>query len=163
MDSSEYYYCHWILLCIIYIDRACHVLLRLTHLPLVPHICVRELGSISSDNGLSPVQRQAITWTNADLLSIGLLGANFSEIWIQIQSSSFMKRHMKMSSAKWQPFCPAGDEVFCCTPTTLDHTNNYVITTIMFLINTDAWTKWLPFNCTRTFKKHFDWKFSCLD
>ena len=28
---------------------------------------------------LSHVRRQAITWTNADLLSIGLLKANFSE------------------------------------------------------------------------------------
>ena len=28
--------------------------------------------SIGSDNGLSPVRRQAITWTNAGLLSIGL-------------------------------------------------------------------------------------------
>ena len=25
-----------------------------THLPLVPRICVSEMGSISSDNGLSP-------------------------------------------------------------------------------------------------------------
>ena len=32
----------------------------LTHLPLVPHICVSELVSIGSDNGLSPIQRQAI-------------------------------------------------------------------------------------------------------
>ena len=32
----------------------------LTHLPLVPHICVSKLGSIGSDNGLSPIQRQAI-------------------------------------------------------------------------------------------------------
>ena len=36
--------------------------------------------SIGPGNGLSPVRRQAITWTNADLLSIGLLGTNFSEI-----------------------------------------------------------------------------------
>ena len=36
-----------------------------------------------SRNGLSPVRRQAITWTNADLLSIGPLGTNFSEIRIQ--------------------------------------------------------------------------------
>ena len=32
---------------------------------------------------LSPVRRQAITWTNAGLLSIRLLGAYFSEIWIE--------------------------------------------------------------------------------
>ena len=32
----------------------------LTHLPLVPHICVSELVSIGSDNGLSPVRHKAI-------------------------------------------------------------------------------------------------------
>ena len=41
----------------------------LTHLPLVLHICV----IIDSVTGLSLVWRQAITWTNAGLLSIGLL------------------------------------------------------------------------------------------
>ena len=35
--------------------------------------------SIGSGNCLSPVCRQAITWTNADFLSIGLLGANISK------------------------------------------------------------------------------------
>ena len=35
---------------------------------------------IGSGNGSSPVQRQAITLTNVDLLSIGTLGTNFSEI-----------------------------------------------------------------------------------
>ena len=41
--------------------------------------------SIGSGNGLSPVQCQAITWTNAGLLLIGLLGTNFSEIQIKIK------------------------------------------------------------------------------
>ena len=36
--------------------------------------------NISSGNGLSPVRRQAITWTDAGSLSIGRLGANFIEI-----------------------------------------------------------------------------------
>ena len=40
---------------------------------------------IGSGNGLSPVWHQAITWTNAGLLSIGRLGTNFSEIQIKIQ------------------------------------------------------------------------------
>ena len=31
-------------------------------------------------NGLSPDRRQAITWTSAALLSIELMGTNFSEI-----------------------------------------------------------------------------------
>ena len=37
-------------------------------------------ASIGSGNGFSPVWRQAITWNNADLLSIGSLGINFSDI-----------------------------------------------------------------------------------
>ena len=40
--------------------------------------------SIGSDNGLSPIRRQAIIQTNAGLLSIGPLGTNFSEISTKI-------------------------------------------------------------------------------
>ena len=54
---------------------------------------------ISSGNSLSPVRCQAITRTNADLLSIGLLGTIYNEIWIGILSFSFKKMHLKMSSA----------------------------------------------------------------
>ena len=67
--------------------------------------------SIGSDNGLFPVPRQAIAWTNADLLSVGPLGTNFSEILIKISNFSFMKMHLIMSSGKWRPFCPGGDEL----------------------------------------------------
>ena len=42
--------------------------------------------SIGSDNGLLPAWHQAITWTNAHLLSIGPLEKNFNEIWTKIQS-----------------------------------------------------------------------------
>ena len=60
---------------------------------------------------VQPIRHQAITWTNAHLLSIGPLGTNFSEIWINIQNFSFKKIHLKISSAKWRPFCPLGDEL----------------------------------------------------
>ena len=36
--------------------------------------------NIGSGNGLLPVRHQAITWTNAGLLSIVPLGTNLSEI-----------------------------------------------------------------------------------
>ena len=36
---------------------------------------------------------------------IGHLGTNFSEIIIEIHTFSFTKMHLKMSAAKWQPFC----------------------------------------------------------
>ena len=32
------------------------------------HICIGNLTIIASDNGLSPGRRQAITWTNAEIL-----------------------------------------------------------------------------------------------
>ena len=46
---------------------------------------------IGSDNGLSPGRRQAIIWTNAEILLIGPLGINFSEILIEINRFSFKK------------------------------------------------------------------------
>ena len=49
--------------------------------------------------------RQAIVKTNAGMLLIGNLGTNFGKIVIRIQTYSFKKMHLKMSSAKWHPFC----------------------------------------------------------
>ena len=46
-----------------------HPSLVLTHLPLLPHIESVNWVSIRSGNDLPPVRRQAITWTNAGLLS----------------------------------------------------------------------------------------------
>ena len=91
-------------------------------------ICVSNLTTTGSDNGLSPSRRQAIIWTNAGILLIGPLGTNFSEILIEIHTFSFKKMHLKigtnfseilieihtfsfkkmhlkMSSGKWRPFC----------------------------------------------------------
>ena len=76
----------------------------LTHWGRVTHICVGNIAIIGSDNGLSPGRRQAIIWTKAGILLIGPLGTNFSEILIEIQTFSFKKMHLKMSSAKWCPF-----------------------------------------------------------
>ena len=56
---------------------------------------MRQVNNVSG-NGLSPVLRQAITWTNSALLSIGPLKLNFIEIWIKIQIFPFMKIHLKM-------------------------------------------------------------------
>ena len=78
----------------------------LTHWGLVTHICVVILTIIGSDNGLSPGRRQAIIWTIAGILLTAPLGTNFIEILIGIQTFSFKKMHLKMSSAKWRPFCP---------------------------------------------------------
>ena len=77
----------------------------LTHWGRVTHICVIKLTIIGSDNGLSPVRRQAIIWTNAEIMLIGPLGTNFSEILIEIFTFSFKKMRLKMSSGKWRPSC----------------------------------------------------------
>ena len=53
---------------------------------------------IDSDNGLSPVRHQAITWTNAVILSIRLLE--------HISVKFHLKVSLKMSSVWWRPFCP---------------------------------------------------------
>ena len=42
---------------------------------------------------------------NDGILLIGPMGTNFSEILIGILTFSFKKIHLKVSSAKWQPFC----------------------------------------------------------
>ena len=77
----------------------------LTHWGRVAHICVDNMTLIGSDNGLSPGRRQAIIWTNAGILLFRPLGTNFNEILIGNQTRSFKKIHLKMSSAKWRPFC----------------------------------------------------------
>ena len=76
-----------------------------THLSLVAHTCILV------GNGLSPVGCQAITWTNADWMSIGPSVTNCSETGIKIQDFTFMKMRLKISSAKWRPFCPGGEEL----------------------------------------------------
>ena len=63
---------------------------NLTHYGRVTHICVCKL---------------TIIWSNAGILLIGSLGTNFSETSIAVQTFSFKKMHLKMSSAKWRPLC----------------------------------------------------------
>ena len=79
---------------------------NLTHWGRVTHICVSKLTIIGSDNGLSPGRHQAIIWTNAGMLLIGPLRANFNETSIEIHTFSLKKIYLKLSSAKWRPFCP---------------------------------------------------------
>ena len=73
---------------------------------------------IGSDNGLLPLQRLSITWTNAGILSIELLGTNFNEIRIGILSFSFKRTHLKLQSATRASILPRGRWV------TLDGINN---------------------------------------
>ena len=61
-----------------------------THLPLVPHICVSELGhhGFRYRTGDKPLPEPMLV----------LLETSFSEIWIEISSFSFKKMHLKMSA-----------------------------------------------------------------
>ena len=92
-------------MCSIHMVATTKAYVKLTHWGRVTHICVSELTIIGSDNGLSPGRRQAIIWTNAGILLIRLLGTNFNEMLIEILIFSFMKMLLKVSSAKWRPFC----------------------------------------------------------
>ena len=60
--------------------NVCKTRMHLTHLPLCHIYASVKWVSIGSDNGLSPVRRQAIFWTNAGILLIGPLGINLSEV-----------------------------------------------------------------------------------
>ena len=84
------------------IGRPC---IYISHWGRVMHICIGKQTIIGSDNGLSPGRHQAIIWTDAGILLFGPLGTNFSEISIKIQTFSFTKMCLKVSSAKWRPFC----------------------------------------------------------
>ena len=95
----------------------------LTHWGRETHICVGKLTIIGSDNGLSPARRQAIIWTNAGILLIGPLGTNFNEILIEIHIFSVKKMHLKMSSAKWRPFCLGPNVLTHCLVTSYGDMN----------------------------------------
>ena len=61
-------------------------------------IYVSNQNITASDNGLLPGWRQAISWTNAVILLIRTLGANFSELLSEIHTFSFEKMYLKKSS-----------------------------------------------------------------
>ena len=62
-----------------------------THWGRVTYICVSNLATIGSDND--------------GILLIRPLGTNFSEILIENHIFSFKTTRLKLSSAKWRPFC----------------------------------------------------------
>ena len=73
------------------------------------HAPVNQVN-ICSDNGLSPIWRQAIISTSAMLLCIGHVGTNFMEISIKIQNFALTKISLRIPSAKGGLFS-GGDEI----------------------------------------------------
>ena len=80
-----------------WLDNRCYVLSKetlsekigmwyLTYSRLVTytHTYIVYWVNIGSGNGLAPVRRQAISWANADIKSIGSFGTRFRKIWITI-------------------------------------------------------------------------------
>ena len=63
--------------------------LELTHWGRVTHICASQVTIVGSDNGLSPDRRQAIIWTNAEILLIEPLGTTLSDILIEVDTFPF--------------------------------------------------------------------------
>ena len=62
--------------------------LRLSHFSWLTHICLDNLNTIGSGNGLSLGRYKDIIWTNTVTLSIWPLGKNFHEFLIEIHISS---------------------------------------------------------------------------
>ena len=74
------------------------------------HICVSNLITIGSDNGLSPGRRQAITRTNAEILLIRHPGTNFRDFlnrnsYIFIQENAFETVICEMAAILCRPQC----------------------------------------------------------
>ena len=82
---------------------------QLTHLPIVPHISVGELGHHWFRKWFVACSAPSHYLNQWWLISVGPLGTNLNEIWIEIQNFSFLKMLLKLSSAKWWPFCPGAD------------------------------------------------------
>ena len=83
--------------------------------PNESYICVSELTIIGSDNGLLPVRHQAVTWTNASLLSIWLVRTICSEI-IFIQENAYENVVCRNGGHFFQGRCVNGA---CFWPTSL--------------------------------------------
>ena len=83
--------------------------LSLTHCGRVTHICINKLTIIGSDNGLSPGRRQAIIWTNAEILISNLRNKlqwnSKRNPYIFIQENPFENGVCEMASIVSRPQC----------------------------------------------------------
>ena len=117
---------------------------------------------IGSDNGLSPVRRQAIIWTNAGILLIGPLGTNVSEILIGIQTFSVKKWHLK-TSAKWRLFRLGLNELNLNSDNNLQFYDDAEVEYKCIPSAIETETKWPPFS-RRHFHMDFrEWKYMNFD
>ena len=66
---------------------------------------------IGSDNGLSPVRRQAIIYTKDDIVPISPQGTDLNEIFVENNQISLMKSYLNLSSEIIPTLCSLGDEL----------------------------------------------------
>ena len=74
---------------------------------VLPHVTLygsETQATIGSDNGLSPIRRQVIIWTNDDIVN-WTLGNKLQ--WNFIQNSHIFSQEnaFENDSGKWRPFC----------------------------------------------------------
>ena len=81
-----------------------HTKIWFFHWGPVTHTYFSKIIIIDSDNGLSPGRRQAIIWTSGGMLLTRTLGIYCGEILIEINTCSFKKMHLTMSTVKWRLF-----------------------------------------------------------
>ena len=119
LEGDLYDCIYWIKIIVFWLKFHWNLLLRVwfTHWGHVTHICISKITIIGSDNGLSCGLCQAIIWTNAGIFLFGHIGRNFNEILIEIYTFPFKKRHFKMSSGIWQPFCLSLNVLTICPST----------------------------------------------
>ena len=89
-------------------SRICKI--SLTQWGQVTHICVSNLTTIGSDNGLSPGRHQAIIWTNAGILLIWTLKNKFQwnchqNSYISIQENALENVIREMATILSWPQC----------------------------------------------------------
>ena len=108
------------------------------------HICGSKLPTNGSDNGLSPGRRQASIWTYAGEFLIWQLGTNFSKILIEINTFSFKKMHLKMSSGKWRPICLGLNMLTLQVLLPCTHSTSYKISLmLLFVCFPLFWGDWI--------------------
>ena len=101
----------FVMVILLVVVESCGILFIITsvswfmHTKNIHRSIVSKLTITDSDNGLSPDRRQAIIWTNAGLLVIGPLGANFSGMLIEIYRVSVKKHAFENVVWQWPPFC----------------------------------------------------------
>ena len=123
-----------------------HVEMILTHWGQEMNISICGLGSIASGNGLLPVRCQVITYTNADLLSIGPLGTKPRWNFYQNRLIFIQKFWSENVFSKWWPICLSLNVLNCATQQQLkdmELSNSGKRLLIWILFATDASLKYL--------------------